>query len=132
MPMALPPYSANQSRFCSSTRPRAWNSRTIDGELAGLGVELADIRGGKVEQIEIVVVIGRDAVRRDGAVVARILERAEVLPLAGDGIEPQDLRAVGVLDPDLAVDVGVGGREKCLLGGVGLPLLRHLPGLECP
>ncbi len=73
--------------------------------------------------------IGWYAIGSDGAVI-RVLERSEILPLAGDRIEPQDLGAVRVLDPDLAVDVRIGRREECLLGGVGLPLIRHLPGLE--
>src|SRR5262249_58503061 len=113
----------------AAPRPRVRNGRAVDGELAGLDVELADVRGGEIEQIEIVVVVGGNAIGRDGSVVARILERAEVLPLPSGWIEPQNLSAVRVLDPHLAIDLGIGWGEERLLGGVRLPLLRHLPGL---
>ena len=44
---------------------------------------------------------------------------------AGHGIELQDLRAVRVLHPDLAVDLHPRHREVRLLRGVGLPLRRQ-------
>ena len=104
-------------------------SPLIGGELAGLGIDDADRRGLEVEQIEIVLAVGADAVDAEALAVA-VAERAEVLPLAALDIEPQDLRAVGVLHPDLAVDMGECRIEMAGLGRVGLPFLRDRPGLE--
>ena len=65
--------------YAAAARSRIGNRRAIHGELPSLRIELADVPGGEVQQIEIVLMIGRDAVGTDGLVRGRILERTEVL-----------------------------------------------------
>ena len=80
----------------SAARPRHGDlARIVADELTGL-VDLADAAGGEVEEIEVVLRIDRDAVGLDALAALRVLERAEILPLAGLGIEAQDLGAVRV------------------------------------
>ena len=109
----------------AAPRPRERRRRRIERHRAGLGVDLADAAVAELEDVGVVLLVGVDAVDADRPAVRRNLERAEVLVLAGLGIELHDLRAVGVLHPDLAVGLHARHREMRLLRGVGLPFLRH-------
>src|SRR5262249_41659840 len=65
----------------AAARPRMSDLTTVGGKLAGLGIDNTDGRALEVEQVEIVVAVGADAV--DAEPLAVGAERAEVLTLPG-------------------------------------------------
>ena len=127
--MRFAAYSANHSRFWSSNRPRRGRERAnaVDQILrhVGLGVELADPGVAERHQIEVVVLVGGQAVAADGLALGggRLTPRSSHLP--EPSIEPEYAAVLGVFHPHLAVDVHVGRRHHVGLAGDALPLLRQ-------
>src|SRR5262245_59391698 len=87
MPMPLPPYWANHSRFCSSTRPRQRGRGRPDRHRERLGVAPADALPAELELVEVVLVVRGHAVSADLLAAGRF-GLTEILELAGRHIEP--------------------------------------------
>ncbi len=121
--MPLPPYSANHSRFCSSTRPRQ-RARRRDGDLERRVVAPADAAAAELQLIEVVLVIGGHAIGPNLLAGGR-LGRTRIIELAGRQIEPIVEVILLIVGPHLAVDVRIGRRHHRGLCRGRNPFLRE-------
>ena len=101
-----------------------------DLELFRLRVNPADVVGREIQQIEIVFLIGRDAVCGDVASRAGDRKRAQVLVRARLKIEPQDGMIVLIIGPDLPVHMRVDRHHHRFLGVILLQFLREREHLD--
>ena len=113
----------------AAARPRVGERCAEDRDLVGLHIAVADALAAELEQIEIVVVVGRHAVGAD-LLAARVLGLAHVLELAGLDVEPVARVVLLVVGPHLAVDVGMLRRHHRGLRRGRLPVLREAVGFD--
>src|ERR1019366_3965183 len=111
----------------AATRRRVFRRRRNNRNLAGLRVDAADIVATVYSEVDVVVAIGSNIVD----VYARDWKRLKYLELPARQIEPVDRVGAGILDPNLAVDLGM---RRLDLGGLRVILVelrRQREGLEC-
>ncbi len=104
----------------------------MPADLAGPGIDLADMAFGELGHPEIVLRVRDDLVDRV-PLVPQSLERLETLPFLGREIEPEDLLRADALRPYLAIDVMAQADEVQLHANVVIfrrqRIVFHLLGL---
>ena len=109
----------------AAARRRARRRHGEQLDLAGLGVDAADMLLAEVGEVDVVLGVRDHVVDVVRLALGRVLERLPGLDLAGGEVEPMDAGKAVVLRPDLAVDVRALRAHHVDLRGVDVLLGRQ-------